>query len=128
MTEALLFFLTVFTVASAPSDDRAIAAMDTGSPLGAQPRENETPEERIARIKARFGVRSFRVSKVRCFPAVCQKQCKTRASPTEEGDLIAVEPETVADPPKSDRLACNRATTETAGRSMKMADASGPSS
>ena len=120
MTEALILLLSALTAASPNSDDRAIEATVDASPFHSRrQRENETTEERIARIKARLGVRSVRISKVRCAPALCRSKCEISAAHTKKGDLAAAKPEPADNrSANSDKLPCNQATTEQAGKRM----------
>lgn len=117
MTEALILLLSALTATSPNGDDRANeATVDASAIHSRRQRENETKEERIARIKARLGVRSVRISKVRCAPALCRSKCEISAAPAEKGDSAIGKPKP-ADSRlvNSDKPPCNQAQTEQAG-------------
>lgn len=93
MTGAFILLLAAQVAASSADHDRAVnAASPARSEVIPSQQQNETREERIARIRARLGVRGgvsgARVSKVRCGgTATCGDGCKTDAAKAPTRDL-----------------------------------------
>ena len=93
MIEALSLLLSALLAAS-PAND--VSVIEEAAPSRTEdargPRQGETTEERIARMRARFGVRSVRVSTVRCGEVTCHDGCEAKSCETAESDPVPSEP------------------------------------